>query len=81
MTVITIHEDEGYRTGILAVTGRKFLGVIWPDAGGIKINRVPIDGAKYTEIDYNLEKAKKALRKCGRNFGITKEAKRALRAA
>lgn len=78
--VITIHEDEGIRTGILAVTGRKYLGVIWPDCKGIKINKVLIDEARYIELDYNLDKAKKALRKMGRNFGITKTARRALRA-
>ena len=77
--VITIHEDEGIRTGILVVIGRKYLGVIWPDCKGVKINKVPIEGARYSEIEYNLTTAKKALRKCGRNFGITRAAKRALR--
>lgn len=78
--VITIHEDEGIRTGILVKTGRKYLRVIWPDCKGIRINLVPIEGARYTVLDYKIDKAKKALQKCGRKFGIHKAARRALRA-
>ena len=78
--VITIHADERIRTGILVKTGRKYLRVIWPDCKGLRVNLVPINGAKYTTIEYNIDKAKKALRKCGHTFGITRAAKKALRA-
>ncbi len=78
--VVTIHEDEGYRTGIIVSTGPKYCGVIWPDSSGITINKVPMTDLNFNEIDYSLDKAKKLLRACGKKFGITKAARRALRA-
>ncbi len=76
-SVITIHEDEGYKTGLVVGVGHKFMRVIYPDSSGIKIRKIALD-SKYNVIDYPTNKAKKNLRKCGKNFGITKSAKKAL---
>ena len=76
-SVITIHEDEGYKTGLVVGVGHKFMRVIYPDSSGIKIRKIALD-SKYNVIDYPTNKAKKHLRKCGKNFGITKSAKKAL---
>ena len=78
--VIQVHEDEGIRTGLLVSTGSKWLGVIWPESTGMKIQKVPAD-SKYKELDYPIERAKYVLLRCGRNFGITKSCSRALAAA
>lgn len=77
--VIRVHEDEGIRTGLVVSQGPKWLGVIWPDSSGMRIRKIPVDG-RFEAIDYNVNKAKRKLRECGRNFGITKSAKLALRA-
>jgi len=29
--VITIHEDEGYKTALVVSVGHKYIGVIYPD--------------------------------------------------
>ena len=76
-SVITIHEDEGYKTGLVVGVGHKFMRVIYPDSSGIKIRKIALD-SKDNVIDYPTNKAKKNLRKCGKNFGITKSAKKAL---
>jgi hypothetical protein len=77
--VITLHEDEGYKTAIVAVVGRKYIGVIYPDSAGIRIRKITHD-AKYVVTDYPAKKAKRLLRACGKKFGITKGAKKALAA-
>jgi len=78
-TVVTVHEDEGVRTGLVVTVGPKWLGVIWPDSSGMTINKVAIDGGRYHEIDYPIKKARRRLRKCATNFGITKAGRLALR--
>jgi len=77
-SVISIHEDEGYKTGLVVGVGHKFLRVIYPDSAGIKIRKIALD-SKYNVIDYPTNRAKRKLRECGKNFGITKSAKVALR--
>lgn len=80
MQVIQIHEDEGIRTGVLVAEGPKFISVIWPDSGGMRIRKIEkARGTRFTVLDYPLAKAKKTLRKCGKKFGITKGAKKALK--
>lgn len=80
MIVVRVHEDEGVRTGLLVTEGPKYVSVIWPDSAGIKIRKLPKSrNLRITEMpDYPVRKAKVHLRRCGRNFGITKTAKRAL---
>lgn len=79
-TVITTLTDNGYRTGLVVSDGTKYMGVIWPDSSGIRINKLEKKTARYSIIEYNLNKAKKQLRRCGRAFGITKGARMALKA-
>lgn len=81
MIVISIHEDEGVRTALVVAEGPKFLAVIWPDSAGMRIRKIrKSPGLRITELpDYPVARAKKIMRKCGRNFGITKGAKKALR--
>lgn len=79
-SVIKIHEDTGYKTALVVSVGPKFVGVIYPDSGGIKIRKVKKASMKYEVIDYPVKRAKVKLRKCGKAFGITKSAKVALRA-
>ena len=77
--VITVHDDDGIRTGLVTAVGPKFISVVWPDSSGIRIRKIGRD-ARYRVLDgYNLNKAKRHLRRCGRNFGITKAAKTALK--
>ena len=70
--------DQCY-TALLVDEGRKWIKVIWPDAAGIRIRKVSTD-SRYTAIEYPEAKAKKHLRRMGKLFGITKSARRALRA-
>ena len=77
--VATVHTDEGYRTGLITTVGPKWVSMVWPDSTGIRINKVPNDYPVTVIEGYNLNRAKRALRRCGRNFGITKAAKEALR--
>lgn len=80
-TIIQIHEDEGIRTSLVVGVGPKFVAVIWADSSGIKIRKLPNDRTlKYKELDYPANRAKVMLRRMGKNFGITKSARRALRA-
>ena len=78
-SIITTHNEDGVRTGLVVSDGPKFLGVIWPDSSGVRVNKVEKRTARITVLDYNLNKAKRSLRRCGKSFGITKSAKRALR--
>ena len=78
-TIISLHEDEGYRTALVVAVGPKFTQLIWADSSGMKINKLPTTTLKFTTMDYPLAKAKKAMRLMGKRFGITKSAKRALR--
>ena len=77
--IIQIHVDGGIRVGLVVSVGRKYLGVVWPDSSGMRINKIPV-GPRYKELEYPLAKAKQTLRQCGRNFGITKSCRRALAA-
>ena len=82
MKVVRVHEDEGYRTGILVTEGPAWVHILWLDDSGVKINKVANDRhLKVSElVGYPIARAKKLLRRCGRTFGITKSAKKALRA-
>ena len=79
-SIITLHEDEGYRTALVVSVGPKYISVVYPDSSGMRIRKVKKLTAKYWVIDYPAKKAKAKLRKCGKLFGITKSAKIALRA-
>lgn len=73
--------ESSVRTALLVAEGRKWMQVIWPDSAGITINRIPVEDYFYTELGgYSIAKVKRALRRMGRNFGITKAARKALRA-
>ena len=78
--VISTLTDTGYHTGLVVSDGSKYLGVIWPDSSGIRINKIDKKTARYTVLEYSENKAKRVLRRCGRNFGITKGARCALKA-
>jgi len=79
--VVRVHEDEGIHTGLMVTEGPKFIGVIWPDATGMKINKLRKSASTRINelIDYPVKQAKVILRRCGKNFGITKSAKRYLK--
>ena len=79
--IVTLHNDDGIRTALVVSVGPKFYGMIWPDSSGMRIRKIPKATARFTELEYNTNRAKRHLRKCGRTFGITKSAKRALRTA
>lgn len=82
MKVIKIHEDEGIRCGLQVSEGPKFISVIWIDSAGMRIRKLAKERSlRIVElVDYPIARAKKILRGCGNKFGITKAAKRALRA-
>jgi hypothetical protein len=78
-TVISIHLDDGIRTGLVVAVGPKWMSVIWPDSSGMKIHKVKQSVARYHVYeDYPVKRARKLLRRAGTNFGITKAARRAL---
>ncbi len=77
--VVQVHEDEGVRTGLVVTVGPKWLGVIWPDSSGMTIHKVDRKAGRFHELDYPVKKARRKLRKCAANFGITKAGRRALR--
>lgn len=77
--VIQTHDpDQTIRVGLVVTEGPIWLGVIWPDSDGMSIVKVAVAN-KHRVIEYNLAKAKRMLRGCGKRFGITKSAKRALK--
>lgn len=80
-TVIKIHTDEGIRSAIVVAIMKKYTHLIWVDDGrpGVKIHKIPHNEVRATTLDYSLAKAKKAFRRMGKTFGITKGAKVALR--
>lgn len=77
-TVISIHLDDGIRTGLVVAVGPKWLSVIWPDSSGMRITKVKESTARYTVIEYPAKRARKLLRQSGKAFGITKAARRAI---
>ena len=80
--VIKIHTDEGVRAAIVVLVAKKYTHLIWAEDSrpGVQIRKVPHNEIRAEVIDYSLSKAKKSFRRMGRTFGITKSAKRALRA-
>lgn len=77
-SVITLHLDDGCRTGLVVAVGPKWLSVIWPDSSGMRIEKVQKSTARYSVVDYPAKRARKTLRHCGKTFGITKAARRAI---
>lgn len=79
-TIIRVHEDEGIRTALVTTIGPKFAHMIWADSSGMKLHKIRLAGIRYEVLDYPVKRAKVMFRKMGKNFGITKSARRALRA-
>ena len=77
-SVVGGKNDQCY-TALIVGEGRKWMKVIWPNAAGIRIQKVSVD-SRYTALDYPVARAKKHLRRMGKLFGITKSARKALRA-
>lgn len=91
--VVTVHDGTGYRTGLLVTEGPKYASFIWADASGVRVTRLPwVERLKYgivklttRDVDfkgkpYPVARAKRFLRGAGKRYGITKEARRLLRA-
>ncbi len=82
-TLHSVHLDDGVRSALVVAVGPKFTSLIWIDDRnpGVRINKILNAEIRATEIaGYPIAKAKKLFRKSGRSLGITKSAKRALRA-
>lgn len=79
--VVRIHLDIGFRSAIVVAIAKKYTHLIWIDdtKPGVKIHKIPHDQIRAKAMDYSLAKAKKSFRRMGRTFGITKDAKIALR--
>ena len=60
-SIITTHNEDGVRTGLVVSDGPKFLGVIWPDSSGVRVNKVEKRTARITVLDYNLNKASRSV--------------------
>ncbi len=77
-------DDDGVRIALIVTVGPKFLRYISSSAvsqhSGIKVQKIANSYINVTETDYPIDKLKKHFRKMGRTFGITKSARRALRA-
>ena len=88
MEVITLRTEEGYRSAILLTTGPKYAQVVWADdrKPGVRVNKIPKHWLRYSAPllrngkPYNISRAKRMFRKMGRTLGITKSAKKALKA-
>lgn len=89
MEMITIHTDEGIRTAIVLGEGPKYVRMIWADdrRPGVRVNKVPKDRMRrdtkplmYKGKPYPLARAKRHFRNMGRALGITKSARKELRA-
>jgi hypothetical protein len=71
---------SGVRPALVITEGRKFITMIWMDAAGIRLHKVPNSEARYMEPSpIQPTKFKRALLSAGRAFGITKGARAALR--
>jgi hypothetical protein len=82
-TVHSVHLDDGVRSAFIVAVGPKFTSMIWIDDRnpGVRINKLLNTEIRAIELaGYPIAKAKKLFRKSGRSLGITKSAKRALRA-
>jgi hypothetical protein len=88
MDLLSIRTDDGVRSAIVIKTGPTFAHVIWADdrTPGVRINKIPKIWMRYaTPLEYKgkpypLSRAKRLFRKMGRSLGITKAAKKELRA-
>lgn len=81
-TMHSVHLDDGVRSAFIVAVGPTFTRMIWIDDRnpGVRIHKIRNNEIRSTLMDYPLARAKKLLRKTGRSLGITKSAKRALRA-
>lgn len=81
-TLHQVHTDDGYRCALVVTVGPKFTGMIWIDdrSPGVRINKILNSQVTSKPLEYPLAKAKKLFRSCGKKLGITKAARRALRA-
>jgi len=82
MKVMRYRTDEGVFTVLLVKTGNKWAQVMFMDAAGIRIKRVPVaDIERYMwELEcYPLQRAVRRFRAAGKRFGITGGAKQALK--
>lgn len=88
MELIRLRTDEGVRSAIVVKTGPRLAHVIWADdrKPGVRVNKIPkefLRGAtplEYKGKPYPLNRAKRLFRKMGKSLGITKSAKKELRA-
>jgi len=80
--IIKIRTENCVRTALIVAITTKYMSAVWANdkKPGVRIHKIPHNEVRADIIDYPLAKAKKAFRKMGRTFGITKSAKRALRA-
>ena len=74
--IVTLHNDDGIRTALVVSVGPKFYGMIWPDSSGVKIKKIPKATARFTEIPYNLNRAKRHLRRCVASLPLPRKAGR-----
>ena len=77
--------DEGVYVALLVLRGTKYLHLIPMDSGGIKIIKVPLTEERYMKLltkganTYPLKRARKLFKRAGEVFGISEDAKKALR--
>jgi hypothetical protein len=88
MDLLSIRTDDGVRSAIVIKTGPTYAHVIWADdrSPGVRVNKVPKAWLRYAtpllykDKPYPLARAKRLFRKMGKSLGITKSAKKELRA-
>lgn len=80
MEVLRYKTHRGTFPALHIKDGRKLMHLILMDSHGIRVTKVPLSEARYmTVLDYRVSRAKRLLRAAGKKFGITKEARAALR--
>ena len=73
--------DHGYRVAVWESTGSKWCHLIPMHSAGIRCVRVPVKEQRdFTVLEYSLPRACRRFLSAGRRFGITRDARRRLRA-
>jgi hypothetical protein len=81
MQSVIYRSTTGVRPAVHLATGPKYITLVWMDAAGIRLHKLPRRDERYmTPTGYPVKKFARRLLQAGKRFGITKGARAALRA-
>lgn len=80
--VVKYRIDDGCRCAVVCKVGRKFAQLCWIESGSVKASAVPLEQLESAAPmeDYPARRAARRMLLAGRQLGISKKAKRLLKA-